>query len=902
MADDYVIFRLSNKGILMNKDPLNPSAGTIPDIKRMGDFSRILSLMENRIRSVTGEDGFKFNRNLRYTDSANNYQYQDVVVQKDFYNSVIGALQGYEETLNIGSAGLDPLTGDAIRNTYLAEANAKNARMIEYARTIKGKKAQASFLKEAQKAGGYAYADPTLKNPERMKAFIPVTEDEYTSLAAAYANKQGKKPETEIFNRVFVQARKQGSYEGRVRKDTEKKKEEKEQEKQKEKEARKEEKEKKETRAKGLRVMSTIISTIMLVVDICRRILTATLARASELKQQSVTAHTFQIPASVLKNFRYTEQARGIKEGTIEGAVSAVQQHFGDVTNINDKALHTLSRVMGGSVVDLVTSGMGGKDPYALMQEILNSFFAQAMSGKNSLGQNVGQAQAVREITTVLQSVSPELATLFSHMADENLYGVYKGKIKNYDDYTKLSTVIEKQDMVGLKNLAALGTEVDELKSRFNQIKNYLLEDFLVSIRGLVKKINNTDIGKTQTQIVEETTQAIAIYREKVDEMSSLQNLQLGKVAGAIDTSGIDYKSFGYKNANEVVAALQERTAPKELTKALASHVRSPEGKDLSNALDLYDTYTKYKYLAEKQIAKGIQGESVKYDASEWTTASIVAGEALKDKNIDKDFNVAKSLVIKDGEETVVIMSKDKEKVANYNSLLKPTVYGDTAYKGAVTEEKDREILTEYEKSYLGRAITFRDIFFRGGKEYKLDLTQGTDMINTINARLRQKGKPEIKPNAIFDYKWKDKNIQQIASYLEDGTLTDKDFEFMKKYAIEQSTYGRLILKREEKALADKNITSYIQAEANRYDIDSLLSELTDKIAGKQVQLYQRVSADATKKQFTFSFVAKTPEGKEIGSKTIVVEDNDITTSFKQDIPFTVDFNKATSDNSMTPQ
>jgi hypothetical protein len=891
MADDYVMFRLSNKNILMNVDPLDPSAGTIPDVKKMGDFSRILNQMENKIRSATGEAGFKFNRNLRYTDPSRNYQYQDVVVQKEFYNTVIDVLKGYEASLNIGSAGVDPITGDPIKNTYLAEANARNARLIEYTKTIKGKKAQASFLKEAQRAGGYAYADPTLKNPERMKAFIPVTEDEYNALATAYANKTGKKPETEIYKRTFTATEKESSYENRVRKAEAKEKEKAREEKEKE----KEDKEKKESRRKTLRTVSTVVAIITIVLDVCRRILTATLARASEAREQSVTAHTMQVPTSVLKEFKFIEQASGMKEGTIEGAVSDVQKNFGDPTNPNEKALGTLARVMGGKVDDLVKSGMGNSDPYTLMKEIVDAFFTQAMSGKNSLGQNVGQAQAVREMTTVLQGVSPDLATFFSHMANENLYGAYKGMIKNSDDYMHLTTIVGTKEIVDLKNLSTLGTEVDELKSKFSQIKTYLAEDFLTSLRGLIKKINNWDIGKTYEQKVTETEEALALYRERAPEMEKLQKMQLSKIAGAIDASGIDYKSFGYKTSTEVVEALQNDTMPKELVQKLYTYMYSSEGKQLRTAVALHDKYVKYKYYAESQIQKGIAGKNISYDPSEWTSASIATGEAIKDNNIDSKFQVSKTLTLHGGEYEATISTANKEKLKNYNSLLGHKI-GDYVY--GISDQQNSTIVDEYEKAFIQRKITLEDLFTYG----TLDRDVGNKLIRQVNDKLGLTGKDAIKEHISFGFNWKDKEIQRIAELFAEGKLTDDDLgaEF-KKHAIQQNVYSNLWFKLQEGELSESKFSRFIETEAGRQDMTALLADLSTQLAGRNAQVYQKVTADAKNKQFTFSFIAKTPEGKVLSTKSIVLDDSDITTDYTKEIPFTVDFNKVTSDNSMTP-
>ena len=121
-------------------------------------------------------------------------------------------------------------------------------------------------------------------------------------------------------------------------------------------------------------------------------------------------AHDVGVTALERRGYDIFDIAHGMEKGSTFGAIKSIQGMFGDVTALDEKALGTLARVMGSEVGEAVHSGMGGQNPDQLLEKIMDKYFKQYLSGRNSLGQQVGMEQARRELVTSLQSISPEIA------------------------------------------------------------------------------------------------------------------------------------------------------------------------------------------------------------------------------------------------------------------------------------------------------------------------------------------------------------------------------------------------------------------------------------------------------------------------------------------------------------
>ena len=182
--------------------------------------------------------------------------------------------------------------------------------------------------------------------------------------------------------------------------------------------------------------MMRVIAVLGIISDVTRRILSASLSSAKETFEKQREARTVGVSLMDRRNMDIMDIAKGMEKGTTFGAISDIQTMFGDITNLDDKALERLARVMGSEIGELVRSGIGGEAPDKLLNKILNKYFEQFRQGKNSLGQYVGQEASARELTTQLRQVSPEIANIFATMVTDSLAGVFKGE--TVEDWQKM--------------------------------------------------------------------------------------------------------------------------------------------------------------------------------------------------------------------------------------------------------------------------------------------------------------------------------------------------------------------------------------------------------------------------------------------------------------------------------
>lgn len=543
---EWVTFRIDNSGIKFEM----PDGSVVNDIKKMGDFDSILNRFEKKMQSATGNSSFRFNTGLRFSDTKTGYQYQDVVIRKEDYDTIIKVLEGYEASLDLGTYG------DNISNTYLANSKSEPVRLLNYTRKIEGAKARAKMKKEAYLAGGMAQEDFTPKNPERMSTTLFVRESEYQRLLEE--NKDYKNPESAVANKIY-----KDTFEGTILKQKEEKalrkrkenlsveeevaayfEEEKKAEEKKqalkikeEEEHRKKElayeknwykaeankkkeedknafleeidKRKKEEGAsrRNSTIIKSIFATIIILADIARRILTAVLNNASKIDKETVEANNIGMSYIDRRSSDIFDVAHGMEKGSTFKALQSIQNSFGDVTNLDDKALTTLARVMGNEVAELVNSGMGGEDPELLLERIMNAYFKNWQEGKNSLGEYVGQSEARRELVTSLGKSFPEIAYLLGRMIDDSSSGKYGREIQDYQSWRN-TTQTNRTNLTDAeaKYAAELGTKYNEILAIVEDLKTSFLTQLVLSMDDLLTKIKNIKIGQSADSVIETDT------------------------------------------------------------------------------------------------------------------------------------------------------------------------------------------------------------------------------------------------------------------------------------------------------------------------------------------------------------------------------------------------------------
>ena len=507
-------------------------------------------------------------------------------------------------------------------------------------KTLKGKKAQKIAMNTMAELGGSAELDPTHSNKDRMKIIYPVSENEYQQRLSSYGGVEEK------LNRYFARqalrrlstASAQSEFEGEER------------------ERKKQERSESAKSARFMHWITAIIAILTSIADITRRILTASLARATEFKKESADAKSIGISMSSMRKFSSVERNMGMDEGSFLSAMKEIQSSLGDISNMNEKTVGELAKVLQGDTIRAIQNGLGQNNPEKTMELILNKYFERGMQGVNSIGLQVGQYQAQRELATALENAGlGELASILREMFYANDKGIYRGKISStdaYNDFLNLTTMytggIEGAEA---NQLAELGQAADQLKSRFEELKIYLEGSFMLALRGLVAKISNWDFGKSPQEKAIDIKNNIESNKEAIEVMTQRREIAKSGIARNFElynrearANRIDFSVLGagkfstpeemldYMIANPYYDFDSGKRTPeqqKQLNR-LANYLRSPEGQKTLTLMQYYSVVQGLINKAQKNIDEGLKTGKPKFFAPDFTTSAIQT-EVIKD-------------------------------------------------------------------------------------------------------------------------------------------------------------------------------------------------------------------------------------------------------------------------------
>lgn len=518
-SDEYVKITISNGGILTSDGKL--------DKGMLGKWDSHLDRIKKGVQSATN-----------YNAYINN-----------LYKKIDHDLGRAEESLFIRAPELENVqaTINRINTEIFGEEDTRRytistekAKMFQFKRKRAGKVSQ-SLAEEVvtDKLGGtFGFASAKDKQKEKVTIGLFATESEISSMGG---EKEASKQLSKNLNQELKRSTQYSSLEVKNRKEAEEKKQLKEKEKKDreikkaeekkkrdderkirqeksdaEKRERKEKADKKTRNRKLLHFVGVIVTALGVVADITRRILTTALKNASKEERDAVKAHTLGMSSVKYRGLRYQDTAHGLEEGTTANGIADIQSKFGDVTNIDEKSLSVLARVMGTEVAELVRTGMGGKEPDKLFENIINKFFNNFLQGKNSLGQSVGKEQALRELTTVLNEVSPAIASVFARMGDEYLYGINKGKFTDYTGFMGLHTIYNSGNSpIAYIQTKELGQATDDLIAKFQNLKDNVLDKLSEPLSRFISWASKLDVGKGAEDIIVDHKKAFASYADE---------------------------------------------------------------------------------------------------------------------------------------------------------------------------------------------------------------------------------------------------------------------------------------------------------------------------------------------------------------------------------------------------
>jgi len=490
---------------------------------------------------------------------------------------------------------------------------------------LHGKEAYKLAEMQVQALGGEIWKAPTKKKPDRVRFYYPDDASDKAERRRVYTNtfssakKLSKKEEER--RQVEEEERKKKEQE-RLEKGVEKRKKEAEKRK---KEAEKEQEKKSlETRGKVMGMISAVLGILVTIADIVRRILTNTLERAAETKELAVKANVLGVGTAYAKGLDFFDTAHGLGKDAHLNAIQSVQNMFGDVTNLDENALGVLARVMGNSVADMVRSGMGGKEPLELLDNILDAYFKQYKEGKNSLGQYVGTEQAKRELTTVLNGISPEIANLFAHMVKDYESGNF-GDFDNTKGWRETTTShVGTNAEAGL--VEKLGDSLNKWKSFWDQAKWSVLEGMSRTLISILDKLNNTRTFMSASESLAMDRKNLEknqrAYARNEQNMQAQLSLIKGDVAANAKELGLDSSIYTAENMRDYyllehgnISKFEKDQIKKRLKDQnfntsyaknflMALFMNRKTANSLGRAISMYEQ----NYRIEKENAKGIGG------------------------------------------------------------------------------------------------------------------------------------------------------------------------------------------------------------------------------------------------------------------------------------------------------
>ena len=641
-----------------------------------------------------------------------------------------------------GSLSLDP---------YTKIKNESDSRIITFNKSFYGAHSKKVLKDIVNESGGTAELNPTKKRKDQMKIDFPVSEyawQEELAKTDGDVSKAKENLKNDFIRKNLKPAVKYSDDVLSERKEKEKIEEEK-----------KEEKEKKQSRVSALGKIALIAKVLATIADITRRILTATLQRASEITKEKQDAVSNGTTQEKVRQYYTTEGAMGMGKGTVLEGMQELKSGLGNTANLDNNMLFELSKVLRSDIISGIKLGEAGTNTENVMKQILDAYYKQAQRGVNSVGQQVGVRNAEIEMAGALEKAGlGKLAEILRSMFYANDTGIYKGRVTDFDSFNSLSPhYTNGLTDVDNKYASELGQSINALKQRFNDLKENLEQGLLISLGNLINKINNWDIGKSVKEKTEDNrtnsvllSKARAQYTNRAESASKRAN----KI---IKDAGIDLSAFGehgtdistflqymYSDAFYTDEELGRRTdEQKETIKKFKQFLITDKGEEFIKAMIESEYALDFANKADKAYKKGMKTGDFNYDISGYTDGAYQ--RAMQD---------------------------------DITTLL----------SGEAGEAKKEELYKKISLSLLDKLFhTYRDGISEDILQYKL-AQQGLSEQQTYKDIINNGGDSSSLTNALYDsldktrktVKWwetgKQKKKEEIVlKALEEGVLTEDD-------------------------------------------------------------------------------------------------------------------------------
>ena len=679
---------------------------------------------------------------------------------------------GYEA----GSLSLDP---------YTKIKNESDSRIITFNKSFYGAHSKKVLKDIVNELGGTAELNPTKKRKDQVKIDFPVSEYAWQEELAKTDGDVSKAKEN--LKNAFIRKNLKPAvkYSDDVlseRKEKEKIEEEK-----------KEEKEQKQSRISALGKIALIAKVLATIADITRRILTATLQRASEITKERQDAVSNGTTQEKVRQYYTTEGAMGMGKGTVLEGMQELKSGLGNLANLDTNMLSELAKVLRSDIISGIKLGEAGTNTENVMKQILDAYFKQAQRGVNSLGQQVGVRNAEIEMAEALEKAGlGKLAEILRSMFYANDTGIYKGRVTDFDSFNSLSPhYTNGLTDVDNKYASELGQSINALKQRFNDLKENLEQGLLISLGNLINQINNWDIGKSVKEKTEDNrtnsvllSKARAQYTNRAESASKRAN-KIVKDAGidlsAFGEHGTDISTFlqyMYSDAFHTDEELGRRTdEQKETIKKFKQFLITDKGEEFIKAMIESEYALDFANKADKAYKKGMKTGDFNYDISGYTDGAYQSA-------IQDDITTLLSDVATNGKKQELHKKKSLSLLYNFfhadrNGLSEDILQYKLAQQG------------------LSEQQTYKDIINNGGDSSSLTNTLYDSLDKTRKTvKWWESGKQKKKEEVVL-------------KALEEGVLTEDDVKKAQLSLARDKKGSGLVSIDHEPYLVDKTTEEY---------------------------------------------------------------------------------------------
>lgn len=446
------------------------------------DFSKVVNAM---VRSIESQIAEKIKVDIANINGVLKASFIAPTLKKD---AIIKAMEATRGAL---PKALNSYV-DAMGNPLTYGISATDLESVYMRKIIKGKKAQTKLESNvAQMQGDVKYTD------EKEVAYVRLLKDPATASESTdrYLKEKASKG-VGVLNREEQRTRdkQRQAEEDKKRKEDEKAQKEAEKERQKAESA---------SRRLLLGRIALLVGILKGIHDVAKRILTTTMRFAVAERTRQTLEHDLNMERGQYLKNQYVAQSMGLDKDAINSAIASVQGKFGNITELDEKSIEKLALVMGEDVKELIASGMGGENPQALTEKIINAFYQKIMRGESSVGEKVGQASARRELVSYLQKIDPQLSKMLSAMLELNSSGALAGKITEWSDVVNALTPKERfgVDETDLNAVSAFAQQLNIAKASLKSFSDALKAWSVKHFGGLVDTVNDWTSGMSKADV-----------------------------------------------------------------------------------------------------------------------------------------------------------------------------------------------------------------------------------------------------------------------------------------------------------------------------------------------------------------------------------------------------------------